>query len=581
MTWTATGVSIDLTDAATASEALARATTDTPFHLLADHLPIGVFLVDRRLRVVWGNRVLSQLTGRTPGPGYASIRLDAFLVDDTLRLSTAADRVFERAASRVLYCRLVAADGSVRAVRCRLAAVPAPGGEVLGLIGTVADHTEAERQLQHRATHDDLTDLPNRTLLAAQLQAVLGRSVAHGGSVAVLFVGLQRIGVVVDVLGHAAGDRLVRQASRRIVDAVGPEALVSRFAEDRFVVVVEDVAGARAAAQLATAVVEAMEEAFVVVDDDEAFVAAAVGVAVVEGAAAEGVSVDQLVSDAGVAMARAAEAGVGVEVFDAEMRAEVEERRTLEQRLRRGVERGEFELAYQPVVELASDRVVGFEALARWTDPPARGMGPAQFIPVAEDSGLIGALGAELLAQACEQLARWQRVRPDVFVAVNLSARQLADSELPLRVHRALALAGADPGGLHLEITETVLLEDVERAVSTLQQLKATGVHLSLDDFGTGYSSLSYLCRLPVDLVKIDRSFVSGLGVSERDTSVVAAIIGMASTLGHDLVAEGVETADQAMHLHSMGCQYAQGYLWSKPVAVDLAGTLLDADDLG
>ena len=576
MTWTATGAPIDLTDAATASEALARAGADTPFNVLADHLPIGVFLVDTRLRVVWTNRALAELTGRPVEPGHRAPRLDSFLVDDTARLSTAASRVFERAGSRVLDCRLVAADGAIRAVRCRLAAVPAPRGEVLGLIGTVADHSEAERQLQHRATHDDLTDLPNRALLAAQLEAVLGRVGAHGGSVAVLFVGLQRIGVVVDVLGHAAGDRLVRQASRRIIDAVGPEALVSRFAEDRFVVVVEDVAGARAAAQLAGAVVTAMEDAFVVVDDDEAFVSAAVGVAVVDGTIAAGVGVDQLVSDAGVAMARAAEAGVAVEVFDAEMRAEVEERRTLELRLRRGVERGEFELAYQPIVELATDRVAGFEALARWTDPPSTGMGPAQFIPVAEDSGLIGALGAELLAQACEQLARWQRTHPEVVVSVNLSARQLADPELPERVQRALALAGADAAGLHLEITETVLLDDVDRAVASLQQLKSTGVHLSLDDFGTGYSSLSYLCRLPVDVVKIDRSFVSGLGVSERDTSVVAAIVGMASTLGHDLVAEGVETADQAAHLLSLGCRLAQGYLWSRPVSAEVAGTLLD-----
>ena len=235
------------------------------------------------------------------------------------------------------------------------------------------------------------------------------------------------------------------------------------------------------------------------VDGDEAFIGAAVGIAIGDGVPATedvALTVDQLVSDAGVAMARAANEDGGVEVYDAEMRAEVEERRTLEMRLRGGLERGEFQLAYQAIVELADERLLGFEALARWTDPPTPGMGPAQFIPVAEAAGLIGALGSELLGQACAQLAHWQRIRPDVFVSVNLSARQLAEPDLPARVAAALATAGADPSGLHLEITETVLLDDVDRAVATLQELKLTGVRLCLDDFGTGYSSLTYLARL-------------------------------------------------------------------------------------
>ena len=320
-----------------------------------------------------------------------------------------------------------------------------------------------------------------------------------------------------------------------------------------------------------------MERAFVI-DDDEAFIGAAVGIAIADGdAEGETRTVDQLVSDAGVAMARAVAAEAGVEVFDVEMRSQVEERRTLELSLRRGLERGEFGLAYQPIVELADGRLLGFEALARWVDPPTPGMGPAQFIPVAEDSGLIGALGAELLGQACGQLAHWQRVRPDVFVSVNISARQLAEPDLPERVARALSDAGADPAGLHLEITETVLLDDVDAAVASLQKLKLTGVRLCLDDFGTGYSSLTYLCRLPVDVVKIDRSFVAGLGISDRDSSVVAAIIGMAGTLGHDLVAEGVETTAQAGRLRALGCEMAQGYLYSRPVPAPDAGAMLGA----
>lgn len=571
MTELAIGAAVDITDASERARALMLAHTDAPFWQLADHLPVGVFLLDHDRQVIYVNRLLQELISERPDA--ARPLADALHFDDRERVAAVARRVYAKAEARVVDCRLVSSAGTVRAVRCRLAPVTGEHGEVHGLIGTVADHTDVERQLEHRATHDELTELPNRVLLAAHLDAALGRSAFHRSAVAVLFVGLQRVAVVTDALGHATGDRLVRQAARRVVAAVGPDALVSRFAEDRFVVVAEGVADATAAADLAARVVESMERAFVI-DDEEAFIGASVGIAIAE-IGGEGSTVDQLVSDAGVAMARAVAAGAGVEVFDVEMRSQVEERRTLELNLRRGLERGEFGLAYQPIVELADGRLLGFEALARWVDPPTPGMGPAQFIPVAEDSGLIGALGAELLGQACGQLAHWQRIRPDVFVSVNLSARQLAEPDLPERVARALAVAGADPAGLHLEITETVLLDDVDAAVESLQKLKLTGVRLCLDDFGTGYSSLTYLCRLPVDVVKIDRSFVAGLGVSDRDSSVVAAIIGMAGTLGHDLVAEGVETTAQAGRLRALGCEMAQGYLYSKPVPASDAGAML------
>jgi len=571
MTELAIGAAVDLTDAGERARALVLAHADAPFRQLADHLPVGVFLLDHDRHVVYVNRLLQQLTGED-GAGSSRSLSAALHPDDREKVVTVARRAFAKSEARVVDCRIVSSAGVVRAVRCRLAPVTGDHGEVHGLIGTVADHTDVERQLEHRATHDELTELPNRVLLAAHLDAALARSALHRRAVAVLFVGLQRVAVVTDALGHATGDRLVRQAARRVVAAVGPDALVSRFAEDRFVVVVEHIADATAAADLAARVVEAMEQAFVV-GDDEAFIGAAVGIAISEGGA-QG-SVDQLVSDAGVAMARAAEAEAGIEVFDVEMRAQVEERRTLELKLRRGLERGEFGLAYQPIVELADGSLLGFEALARWVDAPTPGMGPAQFIPVAEDSGLIGALGAELLGQACGQLAHWQQLRPDVFVSVNISARQLAEPDLPERVARALSAAGADPSGLHLEITETVLLDDVDAAVESLQRLKLTGVRLCLDDFGTGYSSLTYLCRLPVDVVKIDRSFVAGLGISDRDSSVVAAIIGMAGTLGHDLVAEGVETTAQAGRLRALGCEMAQGYLYSRPVPAADAEAML------
>ncbi len=568
MSETTFGPLVDLTDPPGVDP---RRVLDAPFRWMADHLPIGVFVIDSSRQVVYANRTLVTLTGGDPEHPDPPLGLDAVHPDDRDAVVAAARRARQRGGSQLIDCRLLSSTGATHLVRCRLAPLPGDDGAPVGIVGTVADHSAIERELAHRVTHDELTDLPNRALLAAQLEAALGRAAFHGVDVGVLFVGLQRLAVVTDALGHAAGDRLLRQAARRLVDLVGPGALVSRFAEDRFVIVLDELVHPTTAADLGTAVVAAMAEPFLL-GPDEAFVAAAVGIAVAAGGAS---TVDQLVSDADVAMARAVAAGQGLEVFDAEMRAEVEARRTLELSLRRGMERGQFGLAYQPIVDLADGRVVGVEALARWTGGDAPAMGPDQFIPVAEDAGLIVSLGRDLLTQACWHLARWQRDRPDVFVSVNLSARQLAEPDLVTDVIAALRAAGAQAEGLHLEITETVLLDDVDAAVATLQSLKEIGLRLCLDDFGTGYSSLTYLCRLPVDVVKIDRSFVAGLGTSARDSSVVAAIVGMAGTLGHDLVAEGVETVEQAEHLRALGCGMAQGFLYSRPVGAEAIDVLL------
>ena len=253
MTEMAMGAAVDLTDATERARALVLAHTDAPFRQLADHLPVGVFLLDGDHEFLYANRLLMELTGLDPEASTRSMGVGVIHPEDRDRVVAVVRRVFVRPEARVIDCRLLAAGGVVRAVRCRLAPVVDEHDEVIGLIGTVADHTDVERQLEHRATHDELTELPNRVLLAAQLDAALDRASIHRSAVAVLFVGLQRVGVVADALGHAAGDRLVRQASRRVVAAVGPDALVSRFAEDRFVIVMEDIVGVTAAATLACA----------------------------------------------------------------------------------------------------------------------------------------------------------------------------------------------------------------------------------------------------------------------------------------------------------------------------------------
>ncbi len=464
-------------------------------------------------------------------------------------------------------------DGTTIPVELSAAAVTTS----LGRFYTAVVHDVSERrafqlELEHQATHDALTGLPNRALLTAQLEDALRRANRHRSSVGVLFVELDRVKIVTDTLGHRAGDELIVEAARRLERAVGDRGTVTRFAGERFVVYCDEVDDVSQAVDCARLVLNAIDRPFRV-GAEEAFLSASIGIAF----AVLGLSsAETLISNADVAMYRAKERGSPrFEVFDAEMRARVDSRRRLEIALRHGIDRDEFELAYQPIVALEHGRIVGFEALVRWNHPLLGQLPPNEFIPVAEDSGLILQLGELLLAEACDRLAAWQERHPDLFVSVNLSGRQLAQPDLVDVVERCLARAGATPSGLHIELTETVLLRDVDAAVRRLQHLRRTGVKLSLDDFGTGYSSLSYLTRFPIDVVKIDRSFVSQLGIDDRDSSVVTMIVNMARTLGLEAVAEGVESETQLRVLRELGCTLAQGYLFAKPQsAVDAEGML-------
>ena len=425
-----------------------------------------------------------------------------------------------------------------------------------------------ELELEHLATHDSLTGLPNRALLTAQLETALARADRLRLTVAVLFVEIDRVKLVTEALGHRAGDELIEQAAERLRIAAGPTPMLARFSNDQFVVVIEDLEDAGDAVETAIRVIESINEPFLVAAD-EAFVTASVGIAF----AVEGLGrADVLVSNADVAMGRAKSSSITrYEVFDSEMRGWVEGQRKTEIALRHGIEREEFELFYQPVVELDTSEVVGYEALVRWNHPELGLLPPSEFIPVAEDSGLIVALGERILREAIRQSAIWRaapRSSRSSNVAINLSARQLDTPGLVDAVRHALVDFDADPAQITFEITETVVLNDVETVVHTLTDLKRLGVRLSLDDFGTGYSSLTYLCRLPIDTVKVDRSFISQLGTATRDASIVEMVIAMARTLQLDVVAEGVETAQQAEVLRGWGCRYAQGYLFARPQPV-------------
>jgi diguanylate cyclase (GGDEF)-like protein/PAS domain S-box-containing protein len=452
-------------------------------------------------------------------------------------------------------------------------------GGLRGFSRVTRDVTERKRleaQLEHQAFHDTLTGLPNRKLLLDRVAQALVRAERREGSVALLFFDLDRFKLVNDSLGHAAGDALLVEAAERVRSAVRDEDTVARFGGDEFVVVCEQL-GTRDDALL---VAERIRRAFslpFVVDGQEVFAGASVGVAF----ARPGQSRDSLMREADAAMYEAKQRGGADSVVWQEGMGEAGNAERLERDagLRHAVERQELRLAYQPLVDLRSGSVGGVEALVRWQHPERGLLRPGDFIGIAEETGLIGPIGEWVLGEACEQVARWSADRPDsrpltLTVAVNLSARQMAGPGLVEAVKHAIARTGIDPASLCLEITESQLVSDAD-ATRTLLALKGLGVRLAIDDFGTGYSSLSYLKRLPVDTVKIDSSFVEGLGRRADDRAIVSAMIKMAHALGLSVVAEGVETQAQAEELRALGCDVGQGFLWAQPLPADGLEALL------
>ncbi|HEX9969879.1 MAG TPA: EAL domain-containing protein [Acidimicrobiales bacterium] len=417
----------------------------------------------------------------------------------------------------------------------------------------------------HQATHDGLTGLPNRNLVIDRLTHAIARARRRPNTLAVLFIDLDRFKVVNDSLGHSVGDEVLVQVAQRLEAAVRPGDTVARLAGDEFVVVCEDVEGDCDVLALAERIAEAVAAPIPLYGRD-AIITASIGIAL----ASTDTRAEDLLRDADVAMYRAKERGrARLELFDADMRTRMLQRLEIEHALRRALQRREFVLYYQPTVSVETGQVTSFEALLRWPDPERGLVMPDEFIPVAEENGLIVPLGRWALEEACRQLAEWRAVHPecaDLQVSVNLSARQFADPDLVPVVAGALRDAGLDPSGLWLEITESVLMEEAESTVETLRALRALGIHLSIDDFGTGYSSLSYLKRFPVDTLKIDRSFVDGLGTDAEDEAIVTAVVRLAQALELGVVAEGVETAAQLAELRRLGCTAVQGYYLGRPM---------------
>ena len=452
---------------------------------------------------------------------------------------------------------------------------------VQGLLITARDISERkvfEQQLQHQAFHDALTTLPNRALIMNRLQHALVRSARRSPNdlLAVLFIDLDMFKVVNDSLGHEAGDHLLIAVAERLQRSVRPQDTVARFGGDEFMILLEDLPDEATACGIAEEILQQLRVTENI-NGYEIIVTASIGLAFNSGGVN---STTDLLRYADAAMYQAKREGKGrYHVFDGRNSISLLERFELEQELRRALEQHEFRVFYQPIISLNDQKVIGMEALIRWEHPRLGMIAPAQFIHTAEETGLIIPIGMWVLEEACRQVYEWQRGRKAdsrLELSVNLSAKQLQQADLVTQVAQILRKTKLNPISLKLEITESVAMNDAEGTLARLHELKSLGVKLAIDDFGTGYSSLSYLKRFPVDTLKIDRSFVAGLGQNAEDTAIVQAVVTMAHTVGLTVTAEGVESNEITTHLQGLGCDLAQGYHFAKPLSSTGLAALLN-----
>jgi len=475
--------------------------------------------------------------------------------------------------------RLRHRDESYRWMLARGLAVRDDKGAAFRIAGSLTDVTDrkrAEEQAVHDALHDTLTGLPNRTLFLERVRQALSRHRRSAAATfAVIYLDLDRFKVVNESLGHVHGDDMIIAAARRLEQHLKFGDTVARLGGDEFAILLEDVEDKTEAKAIADTLQKALSSPFVL-GGKEIFSTASMGIAHSED---DYERPEEILRDSELAMYRAKERGKArAVVFETAMRGSALTPLDIETDLRRALDRGEMTLAYQPIVSLASGRISGFEALVRWQHGQRGNVPPTEFIPLAEETGMIVELGEWVLRQACQQMMAWSREHPEVGqfeVSVNLSSRQFAQADLVRTVTKSLEGTGLEPERLKLEITESALMENAQRSAEMLRQLKALDIRVCVDDFGTGYSSLSYLHTFPIDTLKIDKSFVQDMGRNRQNLEIVRTIALLAQNLRLEVIAEGVETPEQLAQLRALGCGYAQGFMFSRPRSVEGVTRLL------
>jgi diguanylate cyclase (GGDEF)-like protein/PAS domain S-box-containing protein len=516
--------------------------------------------------IVYMSPSATDVLGYDPDAMIGSSVFDRVHPDDRERAVTFfADRSTDGTGGRRLQVRLRAGDGCWRQTES-IAGEAIDDPESNRLVLATRDVTERdrlERQLAHQAFHDPLTGLANRALFTDRVEHALARSRRGGSQLAVVLIDLDEFKSVNDTLGHAAGDELLLEIADRLSEIARTEDTVARLGGDEFAVLIEN-----CEELTAIGATERFQQKLITpitIDGHELIVAATAGIAI-GGPSTE--SVAELLRNADIALYRAKSTSKGTHaLFRTEMHDTVVRRVSLQADLRQALERDQLTVHYQPLIDLASGRVIGFEALARWSHPTRGQVSPADFIPVAEETGLIVPIGRWVLEHALSQLRAWDTLSgEELTIAVNVSGRQLTSPSFHADVGAILARTAIDPSRLTLELTETTLLKDVDDAISRLHALKELGVRLAIDDFGTGFSSLSYLQQFPVDEIKIDKSFVDQIAASERAVELVRSVVALGGALGLDTVAEGIEHQEQAQHLRAVGCGVGQGFLFSRPL---------------
>jgi diguanylate cyclase (GGDEF)-like protein/PAS domain S-box-containing protein len=541
------------------------------FRSAFDYAAIGMALVSTEGRWLQVNRSLCQILGYTEPELLLTDFLSVTHPDD---LPTALTNISQLLKNKVhasqMEKRYIHKSGHEVWVHWSVSTVRDQYSKSVHLIFQIQDITDrklAEQQLHHDAFHDALTGLPNRALFMDHLKLAIARSRRNAERLfAVLYLDLDRFKIINDSLGHTIGDQLLVGIADRLKNNLRPGDTVARLGGDEFTILIEDITDEKEAVQVAERVQKELSTPFNL-SGREVFTTVSMGIA----PSSTGYErAEDILRDADTAMYRAKSLGKArYEVFDKAMHARAINLLQMETDLRRACERQEFLIHYQPIVALENFQLRGFEALVRWQHPERGFISPMDFIPVAEETGMIAYIGEFVLREACRQMHRWQKVFPldhPLFMSVNLSSKQFSQNMLISEIANTLRETGIRPQSVKLEITESVVMENIETATEMLKQMRALGVQLAIDDFGTGYSSLSYLHRFPIDTLKIDRSFVTRMTENSENMEIVRTIVVLAQNLGMDVVAEGVETNEQLVLLQKLGCENGQGYYFSKPV---------------